>query len=184
MNNNYSIIMAGGIGSRFWPLSTAENPKQFLDVLGIGKTLIQMTYERLLHISPNENIFIMTNQEYKAKVLEQLPNLSPSQVLTEPERKNTAPCIALIVCPADHLIMQEDRFKKSIEVALESSQSGRIATIGIAPTRPDTGYGYIEVNQESSFAPNSIFEVQQFREKPNLTIAEEFVASGNFFSLH
>ena len=195
MNNNYSIIMAGGIGSRFWPLSTAENPKQFLDVLGIGKTLIQMTYERLLHISPNENIYIMTNQEYKAKVLEQLPNLSPSQVLTEPERKNTAPCIAyaagkiqamnpnanLIVCPADHLIMQEDRFKKSIEVALESSQSGRIATIGIAPTRPDTGYGYIEVNQESSFAPNSIFEVQQFREKPNLTIAEEFVASGNFF---
>ena len=195
MSNNYSIIMAGGIGSRFWPLSTAENPKQFLDVLGIGKTLIQMTYERLLHISPNENIFIMTNQEYKAKVLEQLPNLSPSQVLTEPERKNTAPCIAyaagkiqamnpnanLIVCPADHLIMQEDRFKKSIEVALESSQSGRIATIGIAPTRPDTGYGYIEVNQESSFSPNSIFEVQQFREKPDLETAKQFVAAGNFY---
>ncbi len=187
--------MAGGIGSRFWPLSTPENPKQFLDVLGIGKSLIQMTYERLLHISPNENIYILTNEQYKEKVLEQLPNLSPDQVLTEPERKNTAPCIAyaagkiqsinpnanLIISPADHLIIQADGFAKTIETALESAENGRIATIGIAPSRPDTGYGYIEVDAKNESQPNATFEVEQFREKPDLETAKSFLQAGNFF---
>ena len=186
--------MAGGIGSRFWPLSTPENPKQFLDVLGIGKSLIQMTYERLLSVSPNENIFVLTNAQYKEKVLEQLPNLSPEQVLTEPERKNTAPCIAyaagkiqslnpeanLIISPADHLIIQEQNFATSINAAIKSADLGRIATIGISPTRPDTGYGYIEIEKSNETVPNSIFEVQQFREKPDLATAKKFVAAGNF----
>jgi len=186
--------MAGGIGSRFWPLSTPENPKQFLDVLGIGKSLIQMTYERLLSVSPIENIYILTNVEYKDMVLEQLPNLSPEQVLTEPERKNTAPCLAyaagkiqdlnsdanLIISPADHLIIQTDNFAGSINAAIESAEKGRIATIGISPTRPDTGYGYIEIDSAQESVPNSIFEVQQFREKPDLTIAKAFVDAGNF----
>ena len=186
--------MAGGIGSRFWPLSTPEYPKQFLDVLGIGKSLIQMTYERLLNISPKENIYILTNVEYKDLVLEQLPDLRPDQVLTEPERKNTAPCIAyaagkiqainpnatLIISPADHLIIQENNFSETINKAISSAQENRIATIGIMPTRPDTGYGYIEIASNSDAKANSSFEVKQFREKPDLETAKEFLASGNF----
>ena len=194
MKNNYSIIMAGGIGSRFWPLSTPEYPKQFLDVLGIGKSLIQMTYERLLSISPKENIYILTNVEYKELVLEQLPDLNADQVLTEPERKNTAPCIAyaagkiqalnpnatLIISPADHLIIQENNFSKTINKAIETAEENKIATIGIMPTRPDTGYGYIEIDNNSNTIANSCFKVEQFREKPDLQTAKEFLAKGNF----
>ncbi len=195
MKNNYAIIMAGGIGSRFWPLSTPENPKQFLDVLGIGKSLIQMTYERLLRVSPKENIYILTNEQYKEKVLTQLPDLRPDQVLTEPERKNTAPCIAyaagkiqslnpnanLIISPADHLIVQTDNFASTIKKAILSAENGRIATIGIAPTRPDTGYGYIEVDRKNIDEINAVYQVKQFREKPNLETAKNFVQAGNFF---
>lgn len=187
--------MAGGIGSRFWPMSTPERPKQFLDILGIGKTLIQMTFERMLHVSPVENIYIVTNADYKQLVLEQLPSLHPDQVLTEPERKNTAPCIAyaaakihslnpnacLIVTPADHLILESTHFQSTVEAALQSAEKNRIVTIGIAPTRPDTGYGYIEFSSEKSLSPNEIVEVKQFREKPDLETAKEFVESGNFF---
>ncbi len=187
--------MAGGIGSRFWPLSVPERPKQFLDILGTGKSLIQMTYERLLHVSPSENVYIVTNVQYKEMVLEQLPDLKPEQVLTEPERKNTAPCIAyaaakihalnkeanLIVAPADHLILQESNFSKTINAAISSAEKGRIATIGILPTRPDTGYGYIEVEKTAASAPESISPVKQFREKPDLETAKKFVESGNFF---
>ena len=194
MKNNYSIIMAGGIGSRFWPLSTPEYPKQFLDVLGIGKSLIQMTYDRLLNVSPKENIYILTNVEYKDLVLEQLPDLRPDQVLTEPERKNTAPCIAyaagkirainpdanLIISPADHLIIQENNFSETINKAIISAQKNRIATIGIMPTRPDNGYGYIEIDSNSNAIPNHSFSVKQFREKPDLETAKEFLSSGNF----
>ena len=195
MENNYSIIMAGGIGSRFWPMSVPERPKQFLDILGTGKSLIQMTYERLLHVSPSENVYIVTNMQYKEMVLEQLPDLKPEQVLTEPERKNTAPCIAyaaakihdlnpdanLIISPADHLIIQEGNFANTIKAAITSAEKGRIATIGIQPTRPDTGYGYIEFETSSDIAPNDIVEVKQFREKPNLQTAKEFVDAGNFY---
>ena len=187
--------MAGGIGSRFWPMSTPENPKQFLDVLGIGKTLIQMTFERMLSVSPVENIYILTNMDYKDLVLEQLPMIKPEQVLTEPERKNTAPCIAyaaakihamnteanLIVAPADHLIMQTDKFSSTISAAIESAKAGRIATIGISPTRPDTGYGYIEFEKSNNLKANDCVEVQQFREKPDLETAKQFVAAGNFY---
>jgi len=187
--------MAGGIGSRFWPMSVPERPKQFLDILGTGKSLIQMTYERLLHVSPSENVYIVTNVQYKEMVLEQLPDLKPEQVLTEPERKNTAPCIAyaaakihalnkeanLIVAPADHLILQETNFAKTINAAISSAENGRIATIGILPTRPDTGYGYIEVEKTVESTPESISPVKQFREKPDLETAKKFVESGNFF---
>ncbi|MDG1741066.1 MAG: mannose-1-phosphate guanylyltransferase [Crocinitomicaceae bacterium] len=195
MKDNYSIIMAGGIGSRFWPMSTPETPKQFLDILGLGKSLIQMTYERLLHISPVENIYIVTNTDYKQQVLDQLPDLHPDQVLTEPQRKNTAPCIAyaaakihslnpnakLIVSPADHLIVQEENFAETIRTALVAAGNGRIATVGIRPTRPDTGYGYIEFNASIASTPNSIIAVDQFREKPDLTTAESFLNAGNFY---
>ena len=187
--------MAGGIGSRFWPLSTPEYPKQFLDILGIGKSLIQMTYERLLHVSPVENVYVVTNALYKEIVLEQLPDLKPEQVLTEPERKNTAPCIAyaaakihalnpnanLIISPADHLIIQENNFAQTINAAITSAEKGRIATIGIQPTRPDTGYGYIEVDASATLQPNAIVKINQFREKPDLETAIQFVNSGNFY---
>lgn len=187
--------MAGGIGSRFWPMSTPERPKQFLDILGTGKSLIQMTFDRLLLLSPVENIYILTNKDYKDLVLEQLPLLTPGQVLTEPQRKNTAPCIAyaaakihslnpnakLIVSPADHLIIQEQNFVNTINEALTVADKGRIATIGIKPTRPDTGYGYIEFQKEENPEPNAIMPVAQFREKPDLETAKQFVNSGNFY---
>lgn len=196
MENNYAIIMAGGVGSRFWPMSTASYPKQFLDVLGIGKTLIQMTYERLLTIAPVENIYILTNERYADIVAEQLPALMRDQILTEPQRKNTAPCIAygaakiysknpnacMIVCPSDHLIMKEDKFTQVINTAIEDAKTNnRIVTLGIQPTRPDTGYGYIEFSDSVQLNPGEVTEVIQFREKPNLETAEAFLKSGNFY---
>lgn len=187
--------MAGGIGSRFWPMSTEENPKQFLDFLGTGKSLLQMTYNRLLRFIPKEQIYILTNENYKNKVLEQLPDLKADQVLCEPMRKNTAPCIAyaagklydlnseanLIITPSDHLVLQEDRFSETVEKGIEAAEKGEIVTIGIKPTRPDTGYGYIEFDQNADRTPNSIHQVIQFREKPNLEKAQEFVSNGNFY---
>ena len=195
MKDNYSLIMAGGIGSRFWPMSTPERPKQFLDVLGIGKSLLQMTYERLLYVSPVENIYILTNTDYKEMVLEQLPDLTPDQVLCEPQRKNTAPCIAyaaakihalnananLIVSPADHLIIQQDNFAETVNTGLKASAQGRIATIGIKPIRPDTGYGYIEFDSSIESQPNDVIAVDQFREKPDLAAAQSFLNAGNFY---
>jgi mannose-1-phosphate guanylyltransferase len=151
--HTYGLIMAGGVGSRFWPLSTAENPKQFLDVLGIGKSLLRLTFERLQKFIPSENIYILTNTSYEALVLEQLPELTSSQVLCEPERKNTAPCIAyaaakiqaldpnatLLISPADHLIINEARFEQIIRTAWHTAQDNKLVTLGIEPTRPDTG---------------------------------------------
>lgn len=188
--------MAGGVGSRFWPMSTTNYPKQFLDVLGIGKTLIQMTYERLLTIAPVENIYILTNERYADIVAEQLPALKRDQILTEPQRKNTAPCIAygaakiysknpnacMIVCPSDHLIMKEDKFTHVVNTAIEdATNNDRIVTLGIQPTRPDTGYGYIEFSNSIQLNPGEVTEVIQFREKPNLETAEAFLNSGNFY---
>ena len=196
MENNYCIIMAGGIGSRFWPMSTPQKPKQFLDVLGIGKTLIQMTYERLLHVAPKENIFILTNESYAQLVKEQLPDLTSDQILTEPLRKNTAPCIAyasakifaknknatLIVAPSDHLILKEDNFVQTVNIAIEdANQDEKLVTIGIKPTRPDTGYGYIEFSEEKEIFPGQITSVRHFREKPSKEVAEIFVKSGNYY---
>lgn len=187
--------MAGGVGSRFWPLSTTERPKQFLDVLGIGKSLLRLTFERLQKFIPAEHIYILTNTAYQDLVLEQLPELTAAQVLCEPERKNTAPCIAyaaakinaldpdatLLVSPADHLIINEMRFEQIIETAWQTAQAGQLVTLGIEPTRPDTGYGYIEFEKTENTTKGSACPVLQFREKPNLATAEAFLSAGNFF---
>jgi len=187
--------MAGGVGSRFWPLSTTEHPKQFLDVLGIGKSLLRLTFERLNKFIPSEHIYILTNTSYEQLVLEQLPELTAGQVLCEPERKNTAPCIAyaaakinaldpdatLLVSPADHLIINEARFEQIIETAWQTAQNGQLVTLGIEPTRPDTGYGYIEFEKTENTIKGSACPVLQFREKPNLATAEAFLSAGNFF---
>jgi mannose-1-phosphate guanylyltransferase len=195
-SNNYCIIMAGGIGSRFWPMSTPKHPKQFLDVLGIGKSLLRMTYERLLAICPTENMYIMTNEGYRALVKEQLPELGDSQILCEPERKNTAPCIAyaaskihainpsatLVVAPSDHLILREDKFTEIINIAIQSANSNeRLVTLGIKPTRPDSGYGYIEFTEDGDILPGQVKDVKHFKEKPNREMAEIYLKSGNYY---
>jgi mannose-1-phosphate guanylyltransferase len=187
--------MAGGIGSRFWPMSTPENPKQFLDVLGMGKSLLQLTFERLTSIAPKENIYIVTNANYVDLCAEQIPQMSRKQILAEPMRKNTAPCIAyaaakiqalnpnakLVVAPSDHLILKENLFKETIEKALVQAEKNKLVTLGIQPSRPDTGYGYIEVDGTAKLQAGDSANVMQFREKPDLATAEAFLASGNFF---
>jgi mannose-1-phosphate guanylyltransferase len=196
MENNYCIIMAGGIGSRFWPMSTPQKPKQFLDVLGIGKSLLQMTFERLTKIAPETQIYIMTNEGYVDLVKEQLPMISLSQILTEPKRKNTAPCIAyaaskihsmnpkatLIVAPSDHLILKEDKFIEIVQIAINTAnQNDRLVTLGIKPTRPDTGYGYIEFTEQGDILGGQVREVKHFTEKPDREVAELFLKSGNYY---
>ena len=187
--------MAGGVGSRFWPMSTPENPKQFLDVLGIGKSLLRLTFERLNRFIPTENIYILTNSSYEQLVLDQLPELTASQVLCEPERKNTAPCIAyaaakihaldpnatLLISPADHLIINEKRFVAIIDVAWQTAQDGQLVTLGIEPSRPDTGYGYIEFAKTETAVKGSACPVLQFREKPDLATAQSFLEAGTFY---
>jgi mannose-1-phosphate guanylyltransferase len=196
MKDNYCVIMAGGIGSRFWPMSTVQRPKQFLDVLGIGKSLLRMTFERLLHIAPAENIYIVTNANYASLVKEQLPELKDSQILTEPERKNTAPCITyaaakihsinpnatLVVAPSDHLILKEDKFTEIVNTAIATAnKEDRLVTLGIKPTRPDTGYGYIEFVEDGDILPGQVKDVKHFTEKPNRELAEIFLRSGNYY---
>jgi mannose-1-phosphate guanylyltransferase len=196
MENNFCIIMAGGIGSRFWPMSTPEKPKQFLDILGLGKTLLQMTFERLETIAPSKNIYIVTNASYADLVAEQLPQINKSQILTEPKRKNTAPCIAyaaakiynlnpnavLTIAPSDHLIMKEEKFKNIVEIAIKQANNNeRLVTLGIKPTRPDTGYGYIEFEDSGDILGGQIKEVKHFREKPDKEVAEIFLKSGNYY---
>ena len=196
MENNYCVIMAGGVGSRFWPMSTPQKPKQFLDVLGIGKSLLQMTFERLCNIAPKENIFIVTNEGYVDLVKEQLPSIEINRILTEPKRKNTAPCIAyaaakiydlnpnatLVVAPSDHLILKEEKFTAIINIAIQQANSNeRLVTLGIQPSRPDTGYGYIEFEEVGDMIGGEVKEVKHFREKPNKELAEIFVKAGNFY---
>lgn len=188
--------MAGGVGSRFWPMSTPERPKQFLDVLGIGKSLLQMTYERLLRITTKEQIFVVTNQSYLTLVQEQLGELPVENILCEPQRKNTAPCIAfaaskvyslnpdanLVIAPSDHLILKEERFVKIVKTALKQAESkGSLVTLGIKPTRPDTGYGYIEFEDSGDIIPGEVRKVKHFTEKPNRELAEIFLKSGNYY---
>lgn len=197
MNNTYCVIMAGGIGSRFWPLSKSSNPKQFLDILGTGRTFIQETYDRFKKICPNENFYVVTSVDYKDLVLGQLPELDESQILLEPLRRNTAPCIAyacykiqtinpdarIIVAPSDHHIQQEDAFLEVIKKGLDFvSKNDALLTLGIKPNRPETGYGYIQI--ESSQWTDSIedlHKVKTFTEKPDLQLAEIFLESGEFF---
>ena len=189
--NNYCVIMAGGIGSRFWPMSRTQHPKQFLDILGTGETLIQQTYNRLKRICPEQNIYIVTNDIYKELTFEQLPNLNNEQVICEPSRRNTAPCIAyanfkianknpnanIVVAPADHLILKEDEFIRVINLALSYTEKNDVLfTLGITPTRPDTGYGYIQFDDSDA----EIKKVKTFTEKPNLELAKQFIESGDF----
>ena len=188
--------MAGGIGSRFWPMSTRTSPKQFHDVLGTGRTLIQQTADRFEGICPNENIFIVTNEDYKEKVKEQLPFLDYSQILCEPSRKNTAPCVAyasykihqlnpdanLIVSPADHLVVKEDIFKQTIRTAIEQANEHQcLVTLGIKPSRPDTGYGYIQFMDTDKAVDETVKQVKTFTEKPELDLAKQFLNSGDFY---
>ena len=184
--------MAGGIGSRFWPMSTQQFPKQFQDILGTGRTMIQQTYDRISRSVPAENIFVITNQEYVDVTLNQLPEIPVENIVGEPIMKNTAACnmymvekIAnlnpeanLIVLPADHLILKEDRFIEKVDLAFElASKNDYLITLGITPTRPDTGYGYIQFIEDSS---KDYYKVKTFTEKPNLEIAKSFLESGDF----
>ncbi len=191
--NTYVAIMAGGIGSRFWPLSRVDYPKQFLDILGTGKTLIQQTMDRFSKLVPVENIFVVTANEYIGITKEQLPQLPAENILGEPFRKNTAPCIAyisfklqqkdpeasLIVAPADHLILHEDRFLEVVDDALDFvNHFNALITIGITPTYANTGYGYIQ--HEGIEVIPSVYKVKTFTEKPNKELAQTFLASGDF----
>ncbi len=194
--NTYCVIMAGGIGSRFWPMSRATHPKQFLDILGTGETLIQQTFNRHLKICPKENIFIVTNSNYKELVLEQLPQIKPEQVLLEPARRNTAPCIAyamykiaalnpnanVIVAPSDHLILKQEEYLSIIQAALnQTGVADCLVTLGIKPTRPDTGYGYIQFDTVSKTSATQVKKVKTFTEKPDHDLAEKFLDSGDFY---
>ena len=192
-DNRYCIIMSGGVGSRFWPASRSNKPKQFLDFFGTGRTLIQMTYDRFARIIPKEHIFIVSNANYADLIREQLPELSSEQILLEPMRRNTAPCIAwasyhiralqpdasIVVAPSDHLILKEEAFLSCIEKGLDFvSDHDTLLTIGISPNRPETGYGYIRVTPQED---NGIRKVEAFTEKPNIDRARQFIANGNYF---
>jgi mannose-1-phosphate guanylyltransferase len=185
--------MAGGIGSRFWPMSRTKYPKQFLDILGTGKTLIQQTYERYGKLIPNNNIYVVTSEEYVEIVKKQLPDLPEENILAEPSRKNTAPCIAyiafklikkdpkalMIAAPADNLILETDEFVKTAKKALDFvDHINALVTIGVKPTYPNTGYGYIQ--HESAKAAPDVYKVKTFTEKPNVELAKAFIASGDF----
>ncbi|UHG91467.1 mannose-1-phosphate guanylyltransferase [Spirosoma oryzicola] len=192
MNHTYVIIMAGGVGTRFWPFSRTSYPKQFHDVLGTGRTLLQQTADRFNGVCPPENIFIVTSSLYKDLCQQQLPQLSDDQVLCEPIARNTAPCIAyacykiaqqdpeanIVVAPADHIILKEEEFQRTIRTALDATQNQDIlVTLGIQPSRPDTGYGYIQYIPDSA---QSVKKVKTFTEKPHLELAQQFVESGEF----
>lgn len=193
MNKNYyAILMAGGVGSRFWPVSTQDFPKQFHDMLGTGDTLIQKTFHRLTKLIPEENIFILTNERYNDLVLEQLPSVTKRQVVLEPAMRNTAPCIlyaslkiqkenpdaVMIVAPSDHWIEDENAFSKNVEQAFNfCSKNNALMTLGIQPTFPNTGYGYIEYDKTSAEA---IKPVSQFKEKPVYEVAKQYIEQGNF----
>jgi len=193
--NNYCIIMAGGIGSRFWPLSKDNYPKQFLDILGTGKSFIRSTYERFSPVIPDENFLVVTNKAYKHLVLEHLPMLKPDQVLCEPARRNTAPCIAyaayhiqsrcadanIVVTPADHLVTNETELQRIIRLGFDflNKNPQTLMTIGIKPSRPETGYGYIQVPKQETLP--EVVKVERFKEKPDYDTAVQFVAEGNYF---
>ncbi len=195
--NNFCVIMAGGIGSRFWPYSRTQKPKQFLDILGIGKTLLQQTFDRFADICSEENILIVTNADYEKFVREQLPGIKPSGILLEPLRKNTAPCIAyanykinkinpeanIVVAPSDHLIQNEKKFKEKILDGFEFVRNNdALLTLGIKPDRPETGYGYIQVLNGKKFGTKSnLNKVKTFTEKPDYDLAKVFFESGEFF---
>ena len=190
--------MAGGIGSRFWPLSKTERPKQFLDILGTGRTLLQQTYDRFHKIMPPDQIYIVSNLEYKELIISQLPDLPEENVLLEPLRRNTAPCIdyanfrilmkepnaRIVVAPSDHLILKEEEFLAYVKQALEFvTANDALLTMGIVPNRPETGYGYIQSIEKEvkGYESTSLRKVKTFTEKPDLQLAKVFLDSGDFY---
>ena len=192
-HNIYSLIMAGGIGSRFWPLSRAKRPKQFIDILGTGKSLLVQTFERMAQICPEQNIFVITSTQHANLVREQLPQLPPDRVLLEPMRRNTASCIAyamqriraidpkaiMVVAPSDHLILNEGLFADAIHTTAQyAAHHDALLTLGIKPSRPETGYGYIQMGSPAE--GNALFNVKTFTEKPNAELAQVFLDSGEF----
>ncbi|MCL3779163.1 mannose-1-phosphate guanylyltransferase [Prolixibacteraceae bacterium JC049] len=192
MKNNHLIIMAGGVGSRFWPMSTVDTPKQFLDILGTGKSLLQLTAERFSEVCPRENIWIVTAEKYLPLVKDQLPELHESRILLEPCMRNTAPCIAyaawkikakypdanLVVSPADHIVIDTTEFQRVLNESLEfTSEKEAIVTLGMKPSRPETGYGYIQ----AELGNECITRVNAFKEKPNLETAKVYLDNGSYF---
>lgn len=193
--NDYVIIMAGGIGSRFWPMSRSSFPKQFHDILGTGRSMIQMTFDRISSFIPKENILIVTNERYESLVHEQLPGIRPEEVLLEPVGRNTAPCIAyavfkirqrdpnacVFVVGSDYLIQDAEAFRNDAELALdECRRQPIIMTLGIPPANPNTGYGYIQFIENEEGAPQEYYKVKTFTEKPSLELATNFINSGDF----
>lgn len=193
--DNHIVIMAGGVGSRFWPMSTPESPKQFIDVMGCGKSLIQMTSERFQGICPQQNMWVVTSEKYVEIVRKQLPEIPESNILSEPCARNTAPCIAyacwkikkkhpnanIVVTPSDALVINTDEFRRVIRKALDfTDSSSAIVTLGIQPSRPETGYGYIAAGNGLS-TDKEIFHVDSFKEKPDRPTAEKYISEGNFF---
>ena len=196
-NNRYCVIMCGGVGSRFWPFSKSARPKQFIDFFGTGRSLLQMTFDRLQGIVPNENIILITNESYGELIKEQLPEIDDNQILMEPVRRNTAPCIAwacwrikaedpdanVVVTPADAVVMNPTEFRRVMRNALAFTENhDAIVTIGIKPSRPETGYGYVEIVESSEFRVESgeIRKVREFKEKPDHDTAEKYLAAGNY----
>ncbi len=195
--NNHLVIMAGGVGSRFWPMSTAEKPKQFIDVMGLGKSLLQLTVERFAGLVDAKNVWVVTNKNYATAVAEQLPDIPADHILCEPCRRNTAPCIAyvswhikkndpkanIVVSPSDHVVMDVQEFRRVVSECLKfTSESDAIITLGMKPNRPETGYGYIEANLSAQSLRNKeIFRVDSFREKPDLATATKYISKNNYF---
>lgn len=196
-SNNHLVIMAGGVGSRFWPMSTSDMPKQFIDVLGVGKTLLQLTFERFEDICPAENTWVVTNKKYRDIVRRQLPGIPEKNILLEPFRRNTAPCIAyvswhikvtnpdanVVVTPSDHIVIDKADFKRVVNSCLKfTRETDSIVTLGIKPDHPETGYGYIQADLTTSSPRNpEIYRVDKFREKPDIETATKYIKSNNFF---
>lgn len=195
--NNHLVIMAGGVGSRFWPMSTTERPKQFIDILGVGRTLLQLTYDRFKDICSPENIWVVTNKNYAELVREQLPEVPVSNILLEPCRRNTAPCIAyvswrikscdpkanVVVTPSDHIVTDVENFRSVIRSCMNfTAGTDAIVTLGMTPTRPETGYGYIQADLTSASLRNKgIYRIDSFREKPDLETAKEYISHKNYY---
>ena len=195
--SQHLVIMAGGVGSRFWPMSTPQRPKQFIDILGCGRTLLQLTFDRFAGICPNENIWVVTSAAYAQLVRQQLPEIPVSNILLEPCRRNTAPCIAyvswriksqdpeadIVVSPSDHVVLNQQEFQRVVTSALNfTSETDAIVTLGMKPTRPETGYGYIQADLSVACARNrEIYQVDAFHEKPDLEKAKSYIAQKNFF---
>ena len=194
---NHLVIMAGGVGSRFWPMSTTERPKQFIDVLGVGRSLLQFTFDRFEGICAPENVWVVTNQKYFELVKEQLPEVPVGNILCEPCRRNTAPCIAyvswriksqdpkanIVVTPSDHIVADEVEFRRVVKSCLKfTGETDAIITLGMKPNRPETGYGYIQADLSTSSPRNKeIYRVDKFREKPDLETAQSYIQQNNFF---